>query len=167
MPEDNIPLVETRSDAKTAVFLAEPSKVGKFTVYPFTAMRRGLLLLTKNEVVNAGEHLKKYCESNGLDLDKALEESQIDLMNKAVPEFIFHMTAVIYICVADRKKLMEASASSEKWREAVFAFWDSMESEKEWNDLAFAAFSELNKADVGNDYKVKEEKGGAAQSPNS
>jgi hypothetical protein len=128
-------------------------------------MRKALLMLTKNEIVNSGEHLKRYCAEQGLDFDVVAKENSIEVMEKAVPEFMFHLTAIAFICVADRKELSEASKTADKWRDAVFAFWESV-TDVEWQALTIAAFKELTDSEVGNDYKVKQEKGDTPQSPN-
>lgn len=169
MPENTLPFVEAvpqpNDEAKTAAFVQTPAVVGTRVVHPFTAMRKALLMLTKNEIINSGEHLKRYCAANGLDPETVAKESSIDVMEKAVPEFMFHLTAIAYICVADRKELSEASKTMDKWRDAVFAFWDEVK-DTAWQELTVAAFKELTDSEIGNDYKVKTEKGETPQSPN-
>lgn len=76
------------------------------------------------------------------------------------------MTAIAFVCVADRKVLCAASKTLDDWRDAVFEFYESLK-DSEWQAITIAAFRELTEAEMPNDYKVKPEKGATPEPPNS
>ena len=154
----------TIEDKKTAAFFAEKIEVDGLKFHPFSAMRKAILEMTRNEILATPTHLKKWCDENQKSLEEIKDEEYWSLLEVAVPEFLFHITALAYVCTQDALTLAKFSKNQDAYRQAVFAWWESL-SETQWNAAAVRSFQELIESNVGNDYEVKNEDG-AKKSPN-
>jgi len=95
------------ADVKTAA-LAMPDKIDVegFTCHAFSAMRKGFVEMTHNEIVNAEKHCREYITDNNLPEDDLKNpEKSWAIMEKAIPNFMFQLTALAYICTQSAKTL--------------------------------------------------------------
>ncbi len=176
MPEDALPVVaapaeEPTADQKKIAAFAAPEKieVEGFTFHPFAAMRKAMLEITGNEIMNSPVHIKAYCEANKLKVEDIKDDDYWQTLEKAVPEFVFHITALAFICISTPSKLAKVTRDKEQFRVAVFEWFGDL-SDEQWQQLTVRGFQELVESNVGNDYTEKKEepgKGGAPTIPNS
>ena len=155
-------------DPKTAV-LAMPEKIEieGFTCHAFSAMRKGFLEMTDNQIIKANEHSQAYLKEHDLP-DSVLTDpaKSWDVMAAAVPDFMHHLTALAYICVTSAPDLAKLIGKPKvQFHEAVLAWWETL-TELQWQQLTIRAFTELIESNLGNDYQIKSEPGARA-TPNS
>lgn len=87
------------------------------------------------------------------------------LMTVAVPDFMFHLTALAYLCVGTAAEISRLiGKSKEYFAEQVTAWGDSL-NDDQWDKLTIRAFQELVESNIGNDYKILEEKRGTPGAP--
>jgi hypothetical protein len=88
------------------------------------------------------------------------------VMCMAIPDFHFHLTALAYLCCGSAAEIARLIGKSrEYFNEKVFA-WAEAISDDTLDRLQLRAYLELLASNIGQDYKVKEEKGGAPANPN-
>jgi len=149
--------------------IAKPSQLDTagFTVKAFSSMRKGFLQMTGNELENSERHCREYITANNIpDEELKSPEKSWDIMTKAIPDFLFHLTALAYVSVTPTAELVKfIGKNRELFNTKVSEFWDKL-SDEQWQTLTIEAFKELIEANVGNDFKVKDEPG-ATKSPNS
>ena len=86
-------------------------------------------------------------------------------MVAGVPDFLFHLTALAYICVTPTKDLSALIGKPrDLFKEKVMTWWESLTDAK-WQKLTVRAFQELVESNLGNDFVVKDEPG-AKTGPN-
>jgi hypothetical protein len=88
------------------------------------------------------------------------------VMSEAIPDFMFQLSALAYICVTSAAVLSRLVGKSREYFNEQVATWADDLTDDQWEKLTVRAFQELVESNIGNDFKVKEEKGGAPASPN-
>lgn len=143
--------------AQLSAFLdAPPKTVAGYTLHPFSAMRKAALQITGNELINMEEHLKAYCEANGRPVPEEGDPAIPELLLLAVPEAQYHIASLVFICVSDSSTLSKTTTSKDGFREAVFAFFDTL-SDEVWAEMTAEAFALLAGERKNSEFTVKED----------
>lgn len=169
-----VPVLETKpesvgaADPKLAAMgLPDSVDLAGFEHFGFRgSMRKAFLSMTGNELENTYQHCQAYLKERQLPEDDLKDpEKSWQIMNKAVPDFLFHLTSLAFLCASKTSVLSGfIGKPKETYREAVLAWWDGL-TEQQWSALTIRAFQELMESNVGNDYIVKDEPG-SKPSPN-
>ncbi len=86
-------------------------------------------------------------------------------MAEAVPDFMFQLSSLAYICVMSAALLSRLVGKPREYFNEQVATWADGLKDDEWDKLTSRAFQELVESNIGSDYKVKEEKNGTPASP--
>jgi hypothetical protein len=100
--------------------------------------------------------------ASGQEYDGNLEWS---LMTIAVPDFMFHLTALAYLCVGSAAGISRLIGKSREYFAEKVTEWGDSLTDEQWDKLTIRAFQELVESNLGNDFKVKEEKSGTPGAP--
>jgi hypothetical protein len=121
-------------------------------IYNSSAIRKASLQMTENELLNAPKHIAEYKKTHS-----DLSDNEIGLLLVAVPEAMFHMTALAFILCHSWKDLCNVTKDKEVFREAVWGWWKDLE-EAAWQKLIGISFVKMAAENVANDFTIKEEK---------
>ena len=87
------------------------------------------------------------------------------LMNLSVPDCAFHMTALAYLCVKSPAEISKLVGKSKEYFHEQVTIWADDLTNDQWDALTARAFQELIESNIGNDWKVAEEKNGSPGAP--
>jgi hypothetical protein len=87
------------------------------------------------------------------------------LMNLAVPDCAFHMTALAYLCVKSPAEIAKLVGKSREYFHEQVATWADDLTDDQWDALTVRAFQELIESNIGNDYRIAEDKSGTPGAP--
>lgn len=89
------------------------------------------------------------------------------LMNLSVPDCAFHMTALAYLCIKSAAEISKLVGKSKEYFHEQVTTWADELKDDQWDALTARAFQELIESNIGNDWKVAEEKNGTPGAPAS
>jgi hypothetical protein len=155
---DEIPVFEDKAKLQ-AMSAPDTAIIEGVQFYPFSVMRKALLQMTGNELMEMDKHIKTYCSANGIDPQAIPQDELENVILQAVPESPFHLTSLAYICTHSPKELADVTKTKENFRTTVYEWWDELGDK--WQAVVANALVEFTRSNVANDYVIAKEKGGA------
>ena len=122
---------------------------------------RAIQVEEEEKIVDVDQKGAAVAKANS-EYEAGLEWTLVEL---AVPDFAFHMTALAYLCCQSAVEISKLVGKPREYFHAQVATWADEMPDAVWDKLTFRAFQELIESNIGNDYKVKEEKSGTPGAP--
>lgn len=171
LKEEVVAVTSEADTAKLKAFVGQPTIPG-VTFYPYTAGRKVLLAITKNEFYQAAKHIEKHLKQTGAMLGDrpktyadVTNDEFITLCEEAVPQFELQVAALAFICCHDDLLLADLTADPKEFRRAVVKWMNGFRTEQ-FADVTRESLRRYADENIGLDFEVKEPTGGATQPPN-